>query len=44
MATQLFTFNDLKDILVNRVGLAAKDVVDEANEYLGTKTSETVQK
>jgi acyl carrier protein len=31
MANQLFTFKDLKDILVNRVGLAAKDVVDDPN-------------
>jgi acyl carrier protein len=31
MANQLFTFQDLKDILVNRVGLAAKDVVDDPN-------------
>jgi acyl carrier protein len=31
MASQLFTFRDLKDILVNRVGLAAKDVVDDPN-------------
>jgi acyl carrier protein len=31
MANQLFTFKDLKDILVNRVGLAAEDVVDDPN-------------
>ena len=31
MANQLFTFKDLKDILVNRVGLAANDVVDDPN-------------
>jgi acyl carrier protein len=31
MANQLFTFKDLKDILVNRVGLAAKDVADDPN-------------
>jgi acyl carrier protein len=31
MANQLFTFKDLKDILVNRVGLVAKDVVDDPN-------------
>ena len=31
MANQLFTFNDLKDILVNRVGLAAGDVVEDPN-------------
>jgi acyl carrier protein len=31
MANQLFTFQDLKDILVNRVGLAAKDVVEDPN-------------
>jgi acyl carrier protein len=29
MANQLFTFKDLKDILVNRVGLAEEDVVDD---------------
>ena len=29
MANQQFTFKDLKDILVNRVGLAAEDVVDD---------------
>jgi acyl carrier protein len=31
MANQLFTFKNLKDILVNRVGLAAEDVVDDPN-------------
>jgi acyl carrier protein len=31
MANQLFTFKDLKDILVTRVGLAAEDVVDDPN-------------
>ena len=31
MADQLFTFKDLKDILVNRVGLMAKDVVEDPN-------------
>jgi acyl carrier protein len=31
MANQLFTFKDLKDILVNRVGLVAEDVVDDPN-------------
>jgi acyl carrier protein len=31
MANQLFTFKDLKDILVNRCGLAAADVVDDPN-------------
>jgi acyl carrier protein len=31
MADQPFTFNDLRDILVNRVGLAAEDVVDDPN-------------
>ena len=29
MSEQQFTFNDLKDILVNRVGLRADDVVDD---------------
>jgi acyl carrier protein len=31
MADQLFTFKDLKDILVKRVGLAAEDVVNDPN-------------
>lgn len=29
MADQPFTFDDLRDILVNRVGLPAEDVVDD---------------
>ena len=29
MAQQQFTFNDLKDILINRVGLRASDVPDD---------------
>jgi acyl carrier protein len=29
MAAQQFTFDDLKDILVNRVGLRASDVPDD---------------
>lgn len=31
MATQTFTFEDLKGILVDRVGLAESDVVDDPN-------------
>jgi acyl carrier protein len=31
MTTQQFTFNDLKDILVNRIGLAEDAVVDDPN-------------
>jgi acyl carrier protein len=31
MADQQFTFDNLKDILVNRVGLAEEDVVDDPN-------------
>lgn len=32
MAQQQFTFSDLRDILVNRVGLPASDVVDDPNK------------
>lgn len=31
MADQRFTFKDLRDILVNRVGLREEDVVDDPN-------------
>jgi acyl carrier protein len=31
MAAQTFTFDDLKGILVDRVGLAESDVVDDPN-------------